>query len=81
MSNFFYEKLSVTKCYDVTKCHSTIFSEFGLRSEKMYQLQLNGLKAETEKFEREDGCNKHTDAVICISSVWSPRSEWNDSEF
>ena len=45
------KKLSVTKCYDETKCHSTIFSEFGLRSEKMYQLQLNGLKAETETFE------------------------------
>ena len=54
MSNFCDKKLSVTKCYDETKCHSTIFSEFGLRSEKMYQLQLNGLKAETETFERED---------------------------
>ena len=54
MMNFCDKKLLVTKCYDATKCHSTIFSEFGLRSEKMYQLQLNGLKAETETFERED---------------------------
>ena len=69
MLNFCDKKLLVTKCYDAIKCHSTIFSEFGLRSEKMYQLQLNGLKAETETFEREDGCNKHTDAVLCISSV------------
>ena len=80
MLNFCDKKLLVTKCYDATKCHSTIFSEFGLRSEKMYQLQLNGLKAETATFEREDGYNKHTDTVLFFS-VWSPRSEWNDSEF
>ena len=67
MLNFCDKKLLVTKCYDATKCHSTIFSEFGLRSEKKYQLQLNGLKAETAKFEREDGYNKHTDTVLFFS--------------
>lgn len=46
---------------------NAIFSEFGLRSEKMYQLQLNGLKAETATFERQDGYNKHTDTVLFFS--------------
>ena len=64
MLNFCDKKLLVTKCYDAIKCHSTIFSEFGLPSEKMYQLQLNGLKAEAATFEREDGYNKHTDTML-----------------